>query len=457
MEKIVIIDDEYSICTSLQFALEDQYDVKAFTEPLEALQEIHSEPYDLCLLDLKLGQINGLEVLKQIKKIQPNLIVIIMTAYGTIETSVEAIKLGAYTYLTKPLHMESLFVTIGQALQFKKLQQQVDELTEELSQKYGIDSIIGHSPSMERVFHLVKKVKDIDTNVLITGESGTGKELVARAIHFSGARKKGPFEAINCAAIPEHLLESELFGFEKGAFTGAVQKKEGKFLVAQNGTVFLDEIGDMPLSLQAKLLRVLQQKEITPLGSNKKYPLNVRIIAATNQNLKQAVEEGRFREDLYFRLNIIEISLPPLRERKNDLPLLVQHFIQQFNQKYDKQVEGITSEAFERLMRYSYPGNVRELSNILEAAVIMCDKNRIQVHDLPHQFQEVSMHSMWPEGKQLSIFDQLVGYKIEEVEKELILATLKANNGHRRKTAEMLGISERGLRNKLNQYSEVRI
>lgn len=451
MAKILIIDDERAICSSLQFALEDDYEVKATTSPQEGLEWIKQDRFDLCLLDLKIGEVDGIQVLTELKKLQPDLLVIMMTAYGSISSSVEAIKKGAYSYLTKPLHMEELFSLLKQAMQFLELNRQVEYLSKELGKKYRYEGLIGKSPLMQNVFQLIDKVKDIDTNVLITGESGTGKELVARAIHFSGKRKKEHFEVVNCAAIPEHLLESELFGHEKGAFTGAVTRREGKFQLAQNGTIFLDEIGDMPLSLQAKLLRVLQQREVTPLGSDKTIKLNVRIIAATNRDLKQAVQEERFREDLYFRLNVIEIALPPLRERRQDLPFLCQHFIQLFRQSLGKEIKGISSEAYQALMDYDYPGNVRELANIIESAMVIADGEYIELKDLPDEVRRDPPLLINPADVETSV-KALVGLPLKEIEKMVILETLKRNNQHRKKTATMLGISERGLREKLKQY-----
>ncbi|MDQ0338236.1 two-component system response regulator AtoC [Caldalkalibacillus uzonensis] len=452
MAKILVIDDEASICSSLQFALEDEYEVKTTTDPWTGVEWLKQESFDLCLLDLKLGEINGIDVLTEIKKWQPDMVVIIMTAYGTISSSVEAIKKGAYSYLTKPLHMEELLTLLKQALHFQHLYRQVAYLRQELENKYRSEGIIGKSPRMRRVFELIDKVKDIETNVLISGESGTGKELVARAIHFSGKRKNQRFEVVNCAAIPDQLLESELFGHEKGAFTGAVSRREGKFQLAQNGTIFLDEIGDMPLHLQAKLLRVLQQREVTPLGANKSIKLNVRVIAATHRDLKKMVEEGTFREDLYFRLNVLEISLPPLRDRRQDLPFLIQHFIQVFNQELGKQIAGVVPDAYECLLNYHYPGNVRELANIVEAAMVICEGDQIQLKDLPEEVRHnhVRLH---PGSQSIqSHIEALVGLPVKKVEELLIKATLEKNRGHRKQTAKMLGISERSLRDKLKQY-----
>ncbi|MGO4889580.1 sigma-54-dependent transcriptional regulator [Anaerobacillus sp. MEB173] len=450
MKKILIIDDEPAICSSLSFALEDDYEVTTTTNPEEGIALIQEDPFHICLLDLKIGSVSGIDVLVQLKEIQENLIVIMITAYGDITTSVEALQKGAFSYLTKPINMDELFTTIEKSLQFLELNDRVDYLSKELERKSTFEGMITKSEKMDNVLQLVDKVKDVDTSVLITGESGTGKEIVARAIHFSGKRKKEHLEVVNCAAIPEQLLESELFGYEKGAFTGADTNKEGKFQLAQNGTIFLDEIGDMPSALQAKLLRVLQRKEVTPLGSNKTVKLNVRVLAATNKDLLEAVGNGEFREDLYYRLNVISIHLPPLRERKDDLQLLIHHFIDQFNKAMGKQVKGITSEAKELFYQYSYPGNIRELENLIEATMVMSDGPYIDVADLPPQLRDVDRQI--EKGK--SSLNAYLGLPLKEIEKQFILATLEYNDGHRKNTAKMLGISERGLREKLKTYQK---
>ncbi|KHF38458.1 sigma-54-dependent transcriptional regulator [Halalkalibacter okhensis] len=450
MKRIIVIDDEASICSSLEFALEDQYDVVTTTNPHEGLKWIEEDKHDLCLLDLKIGRVDGLEVLKNIKEVSPKTVVIMITAYGTIATSVRALQEGAYSYLTKPINIEELYSIIEQALHYQRLNDQVDFLSQELEKKYSFEGIIGKSESMASVFHLINKVKEVDSNVLIVGESGTGKELVARALHFSGKRKKSHFEVVNCAAIPDQLLESELFGYDKGAFTGAVSSKEGKFQLANGGTIFLDEIGDMPLSLQAKLLRVLQEKVVTKLGSNKEINLDVRVIAATNKNLEEAVKNGEFREDLYFRLDVIKIPLPPLRDRKEDIPFLIQHFIKQFNAEMNKEVQGLTKEANRVLLNYDYPGNIRELSNIIESSMVLADDEFIEILDLP---QQVRSNDTFERKDGVTLID-FVGIPLKEMEKQFILATLEENNGHRKNTARMLKISERGLRDKLKQYEQ---
>lgn len=447
MKNILIVDDEKNICSSLTFALEDYYKVYSTTDPSVGVDIIKNEEINLVLLDLKLGKVDGLDVLNEIKKVDKYVMIIIMTAFGTIETAVEAIKNGAFTYLSKPLDIDELLVTIEQALEYQNLNKRVEHLNRELKDKYSYEGIVGKSPAMERVYALIDTLKDVDTNVLITGESGTGKELVARAIHYSGIRSKENFVEINCAAIPDGLLESELFGYRKGTFTGADKDKIGKFEFADKGTILLDEIGDMSLNLQTKLLRVLEQREFTPLGSNYVLKLNARIIASTNKDLKKLVSQGKFRDDLYFRLNVVEINVPPLRKRQQDLPLLFAHFIQKYNKKLNKNIEELTPEAESLLLKYSYPGNVRELSNIIEYGVLLSRGNSIDVNNLPMEVREDKLDTnIYPE------IDSLVGLSLKEVERLVIEASLKLNKGHRKATAEMLGISERGLRNKINEY-----
>ena len=343
----------------------------------EGLCLLEKETFDLVLLDLIIGSHNGVEVLKSIKAYDESIVVIMMTAFGSIKTSVDAMKNGAFTYLTKPLDLDELKVFIKQALTVRRLSDDVNFLSGELKQRFQYQEMIGKSPRMQEVYGLIEKLKNVDSNVTITGESGTGKELVARALHFSGKRKNERFVVINCAAIPENLLEDELFGHKRGAFTGATQDKKGRFEIANRGTVFLDEIGDMPLGLQSKLLRVIQQKEFTPLGSTDTRKVDVRIIAATNRNLKKLVSEGKFREDLYYRLNVINIHMPALRERKEDIPLLCKYFIKLFNREQNKNVQRLSPEAEKLLLLYDYPGNVRQLANIIEHAMILTNREVI--------------------------------------------------------------------------------
>lgn len=381
MTSILIIDDEQAICSSLEFALEDLYDVQSITEPYKGLNKIENEPIDIVLLDIKLGNINGLDILKKIKLIRPSTIVIMMTAYGSISSSVEAIEEGAYAYLTKPLQIAEVRSLIKQAQQFIELNNKVEYLRSEVQKKYSFEEIIANGFVMHKVLDLIDRVKDIDSNVLVTGESGTGKELVVRAIHYNGPRKNHNLVTVNCSAIPEHLLESELFGYEKGAFTGAVSQKRGLFELANEGTLFLDEIGEMPLNLQAKLLRVLQEQSFVRVGGTKEIKVNFRLIAATNRNLYEEMKKGKFREDLYYRLNVIPIRIPPLRERKDDIFALIQHYVQYFNEKYNLS-KSISNSALKKLQQYHWPGNVRELKNIVERLIVLTEKDKIKLEDL---------------------------------------------------------------------------
>lgn len=446
MKNILIIDDERSINISLSHALEDTYSVFTSEDPIKGYDVIEKEQIDLVLLDLKIGKYEGLEVLKEIKKMDGSIQVIMMTAYGSIKTSIDAIKSGAYYYITKPIDLEELKLLIHKALEFSDLNHKVKQLSEELDNKYSVKGIIGRSPKMLKLFDTIDKVKNIDSNILIIGESGTGKEMVAKAIHYQGMRKNNRFEAINCAAIPSHLLESELFGYKQGAFTGAMKDKKGKFQMTHSGTIFFDELGEMELSMQSKLLRVIEDKEVTPLGSNVSEKVDVRIIAATNVDLKKAVEEGTFRKDLYYRLNVITMKLPPLRERKEDISVLINHFVEKYNKHFNKEVTNIEPSALKILENYTYKGNVRELENIIERAIALSSSDKISIDDLSDDV--VNFRKIKNKGS----FKEMVGMDLKSIEKEVILETLNENDGVKHKTASMLGISERTLRNKLIEY-----
>lgn len=448
---VYIIDDEPSICVSLQLALKNPYRVKTFTSSLPALANMEAEGADIVLLDLRLGEENGLEVLERIKRIDPNTEVIMMTAFGSIDTSVNAMQKGAFTYLTKPINIEELKVIMQQASNIRKLNEQIYYLSDQLESKSRFDAIIGESAPMQRVYMLIDRVKDIDTNVLITGESGTGKELVARAIHNAGKRYRERFVVVNCAAIPENLLELEFFGYKRGAFTGAMQDKKGKLEQADNGTLFLDEIGDMPLGLQSKLLRALQDKEFTPVGGSTPIKVDTRILAATNRDLPALIAEGRFREDLYYRLNVMEIKLPPLRERQGDIAILGNYLLGKFSAELNKPIRAITPEAKEMLERLPYPGNVRQLANILEYACILCQDGVISKEDFPEYVTRTD--GTGPSGD--SIDDYLSSHSLKDIEKRAIEATLQRCGGKRVATAAQLGISKRGLLNKLKEYGVI--
>lgn len=447
-----IIDDEQGICTSLGFALKKKYEVKTFLSSAPALEAMDRERCDLVFLDLRLGIENGLDVLREIKERYPDVTVIVMTAHGSIDTSVEAMKSGAYTYLTKPLKLNELDVVLTQALNYRALNEQVSILSDELGSLRHYDRIVGESPAMQQVYGLIETLRGIDANVLITGESGTGKELVAKAIHTDGGRGNGRFVVVNCAAIPENLMEIEFFGYRKGAFTGATGDRKGKFEIADGGTLFLDEIGDMPMNLQGKLLRVLQDKEFTPLGATEPRKVDVRVIAATNKNLTKAIQDKTFRSDLYYRLNVMSIRIPPLRERREDIPALCDYFVKYHAYEIRKSIKGCTPNAVSLLSSYDFPGNVRQLSNMLEYAAIVCRGEYIDVRDLPEEMRGGvdAGSAASPSGEELEAF--LSTHNFKEIEKLAIEYTLKKNNGRRDLTAVDLGISRRGLQLKMQEY-----
>ena len=454
-KKILIIDDEMSICTFLSLALEDEYDVFTSQSPEEAYKILEEERISLVILDLLLGEENGLDVLKEIKKSNEETAVIMMTAYGDIKTSVEAIKIGAFHYLSKPIDLDELQHYIGQALELQNLSRKVETLSaaiEELEQRTYYGEIIGKSEPMQHVYRLIEKVKNLDTSVIITGESGTGKELVARAIHNNGARKNENFVSINCAAIPEGLLEEEFFGHAKGSFTGAVVDKKGKLELADHGTLFLDEVGDMPLTLQGKLLRALQEKEMMPIGGDKYKKIDVRVICATNRNLKQMVEEGSFRQDLYYRINVVNIHVPTLKERRQDIPDLCSNIITRLCEKMNRTCVALTTEAKRFLLEYGYPGNVRELINILEYACIICTDGKIDVKDFPGEILEsgrFAQNEILSSEKGIKYTEKIAP---SEVEKLMIENAILRNPQSKRAAAKELGISDRNLFYKIQEY-----
>lgn len=444
---ILIIDDELSICVTLMMALEDTYNVEYAMSAEEGIERLERKAFQMVLLDLCIGDNDGLDVLEKIKKIDPNIEVIVITAYGTIDSAVTAIKNGAFTYMLKPLHIDELLMCIEQAISFGELNERVEYSNDDSDGQSTYGEMVGKSPAMKKIYNLIDKIKDTDVGVTITGESGTGKELVARAIHYAGKRREKPFVAVNCAAIPEGLLEEELFGHKKGAFTGAISDKIGKFKAADGGTIFLDEIGDMPLNMQSKILRVLQDKAFTPVGSTESQKINIRIIAATNRNLIDMVNGGTFRLDLYYRINVVGISMPPLKERKQDIPLLCKHFLEIHNREHNRNVKGISKGAEQFLMKYDYPGNIRELSNLLEYGVVVCDGDMISEENLRMQIQQEQFTQ-----KGQGNAGKFQSGTLKEMERELIIHTLRENGGNQRRTAEQLGISVRGLRNKIHDY-----
>ncbi len=442
MNKILIADDDQAINVSLAFALEDEYDVRTALDEQAVKAALEKETIDVVLLDQRFGECDGIELLKWIKQTYPDTCVIMMTAYGSIHTSVEAMARGAYYYLTKPVAVDDLLLLLKRATELLSLQQRVESLQEQLAGQTG--GIVGKSQAIKEVLGFIDKVKDADANVFVAGESGTGKELIARAIHYTGKRQAQPFIVLNCAAVPEQLMESELFGYVRGAFTGAGQKRRGAFELADKGTLFLDEICEMAYPLQAKLLRVVQEKQLTPLGAEAPRNIDVRIICATNREIETEVREGRFRADLYYRLNVLRIQAPPLRQRREDIPMLAQYFLDKYNRLCGKKVPGFTEAALKALLEYGFPGNVRELENVVERGVILSAGEHID-------FNKIVGVEACKEAADC-LFGVEVGEPLSKVEKAFILLTLQKMEGNKRKTAEVLGLSERALRYKLQEY-----
>ena len=442
--RILVVDDEATqrelVCGFLK---KQGYEVFAAPSGERALQIFRQEPVELILTDQRMPNISGLDLIKAARGINPESHVIVMTAYGNIETAVEAMKAGASDYLTKPLNLEELHHKIERVRERCRLYAENRELRAALESRHRIEGIIGDSGQMLEVISLVGRVAPTDATVLIRGESGTGKELIAKAIHYGSARAARPLVRVNCAALPENLLESELFGHEKGSFTGAIATRKGRFELADGGTLFLDEIGDLPLHLQAKLLRVLQEKEFERVGSSHSLKVNVRVLSATHRDLEALIQSGQFREDLYYRLNVVTILLPPLRERRQDLPAFMDHFLRVFAQKNGKTIRGFTREAREVLLRYDYPGNVRELENLIERAVVLTRDDVIDRSDLPLTVDA----SEKPDDKETSLTAA-----VEGLERRMIKEALARAGGIQTRAAELLGLTERALRYKLRKY-----
>jgi len=444
--KLLIIDDEPLIRMSLNEGLKDAtLDVITAKTGREAIELIKNDTFDFIITDIKLPDINGLEILKFVKDVSPKTSVIIMTAYGTSENAVDAIKMGAFDYITKPFSIEEIKIILSRAEKLVMLEEENTILKERLNIQPNLE-IVGISKPMIEIKNSILTIANSDSPVLITGETGTGKELIADAIHYSSKRKSFPYIKINCAAIPETLLESELFGFEKGAFTGAFQQRKGKIELANHGTLFLDEIGDMPTSLQAKLLRVLQFKEIERLGGSKNIKVDIRIIVATKKNLKEEIRKGNFREDLFYRINVFHIHLPPLKERKEDIPLLTNYFLKMHSLKSNKNIEKISDDAMEAIKNYDFPGNVRELNNIIERAVMLCSDSKIDKSLLPIDLIKL------PENVSC---ESTLNLKraIEECEKSTIMRALNEARWRKTDAAEILGISRKALWEKIRKYN----
>jgi two-component system NtrC family response regulator len=451
MEKtrILIAEDEKAQRELLEgFLKKEGFSVDGVANGREALQRIEGNFYDLALIDYKMPELDGLKTLKEIRRLYPDLPVVMMTAYGTIETAVASMKEGALDYLTKPIDLEELLLILQKVIERSNLIQENRELKARLQERYTFNNIVYGSPKMEEVMGLVSRVAPSQATVLIRGESGTGKELIANAIHYASPRSGGPLVKVSCSAIPETLLESELFGYEKGAFTGAAQRRIGRFEEANGGTIFLDEIGDLSPGIQVKLLRILQEKEFQRLGSNTSIKTDVRVIAATHRNLEELMKKGIFREDLYYRLNVISIHLPPLRERKEDIPLLIDFFLKKYSKENQKSISDVSKEARALLLRHPYPGNVRELENLIERAVVLCRGEVITTQDLPFHLIEGKSEGMLESPKRIKTLPE----SLEEIERDLIIKALHQHQGVQTKAAENLGISERVLRYKMKKY-----
>jgi len=437
-------------------SLESQkYDVDSAETGEKALDFMGGETYDVILTDLKMPRVTGMDVLKKAREKMPDCKVVVMTAYGTVENAVEAMKIGAFDYITKPFSLDEILIIVRRALQFKSLEVENRRLHNELDEQFGSGSIVGDSSVVRSVLEIVSTISKSRSTVLITGESGTGKELVARAVHYSSPRTDGPFVKINCAALPSELMESELFGHDKGAFTGAIRRYHGRFERADGGTLLLDEISEMSPQLQAKLLRVLQEREFEPVGSSETIKVDVRIIATTNRNLQEQIKLGEFREDLYYRLNVINIHLAPLRDRIDDIPVLAEHFLEKYNRENGKAIESFSDAVIEYWQRHSWPGNIREFENAVERAVVMCRGRTILPGDISLPGADAARETRVVQGVSQDSVASLVGKSIDDVERELILKTLEANDGNRTVTADVLGISVRTLRNKLTHYGEM--
>jgi len=445
-EKILVVDDEASHRTMLNAVLTSEgYQISEADDGKAAIEAAEGEFYDLILMDVRMTELDGIEAMQEIKKISPAIPMIIMTAYGSVETAVDALKSGAYDYLTKPLDIEELKILIHKALDHYRLREENIVLRERLADRFDFSRIIGKSKAMKDLFETLAMVAPSDATVLLYGESGTGKEIVANALHENSPRARRPFIKVSCAALPETLLESELFGHERGAFTGAIGRKEGRFQLANGGTIFLDEVSEMSPTTQVKLLRVLQEREFEPLGSTKTIRVDIRIIAATNKNLEEEVKEGNFREDLFYRLNVVPIELPPLRKRKEDVPLLAKHFLNIYSEKAQTPIKGFLPKTMDLMIRYDWPGSIRELENAIERAVLLCHGEYIAPQDLPHAVQGA-------EGEALPTVAVPSGMTLKEVEREVIVQTLEDTDGNRTQTARILGISRKTLQNKLKEY-----
>ena len=452
-DKILVADDEQSMREFLDIMLKKEgYKVSLASNGEEVVKLIDNDLFDLVLLDIRMPKLDGISALKKIKSIAPETVVIMITAYASADTAIKAMKEGAYDYITKPFKVEEIKLIIKNALEKKNLQKENILLKQVVRDRYHFGNIIGQSPKMMALYDLLEKVSPTKTNILIAGESGTGKELVAKAIHYNSARKEKPFVTLNCGAIPESLIESELFGHMKGAFTDAIATKKGLFEVADEGTIFLDEISELPLLMQVKLLRVLQDKEFKRVGGTEDIRVDVRIISATNKDLEEAVKEKHFREDLFYRLNVIQIKLPPLRDRKEDIPILAGHFLKKYSEELNKNILKISPEALQILLNYEYPGNVRELQNIIERAVALESSQELTVHNLSSYLSEQPLLRKGPIDIEIPNEGIDLEKMVEDLERTLLLKALDKTKGIKKKAAELLRINFRSMRYRLEKY-----
>ncbi|MFO0575861.1 MAG: sigma-54 dependent transcriptional regulator [Polyangia bacterium] len=448
--RVLIVDDDRSMCELLEIGLRKRgFDPLWRTDPLEALELLSTEDPDVIITDLNMPSVPGTELCARVLANRPDVPVIVITAFGSLETAIAAIRAGAYDFVTKPFEVDALALALSRAVQHRALREEVKVLRRAVTSGQRFEDLVGSSPAMQKLYDLIGRVAETDVSVLITGESGTGKELVARAIHQRSTRRDGPFIAVNCSAVPEPLLESELFGHTKGAFTDARSARKGLFQQADGGTLFLDELAELPLGLQPKLLRALQERRVRPVGGDSEVAVDVRLLAATNRDLETAVEERRFREDLYFRINVVQLDLPSLRSRGGDVLLLAQHFLLRCSARSGKRVVGLSPRAAERLLAYSWPGNVRELQNCIERAVALTSQDQISIDDLPekvrsHKPAELLVASLRP--------SELV--TLEEIERRYILRVLEALGGNRALAAQILGVDRRTLYRKLERYGQ---
>ena len=446
-EKILVVDDEEIIRESVSFILSKEgYEVTEAENGRVAHEKLLDGYYDLVITDLEMPQMNGLQLMEVISRFTVAIPVIVVTAYGSLDTAIKALRYGAYDYILKPVEFEELIIKIKRLFETRTLMKEVELLRREIQRQYDFSSIIGQSPAMQKTFEIIKTVAGTDSTVLITGNSGTGKELAARAIHYNSKRKNKPFIAVNCGAISENLIESELFGHKKGAFTGAISDKEGFFKAADGGTLFLDEISEMPPQLQVKLLRVLQEREFTPVGTTHAIPINIRFLASTNRNLKEEIQQNRFREDLYYRLNVVEITMPSLKNRKEDIPMLANHFLNKYRHQMGKNISGIDQSAYRALMNYDWKGEVRELENVMERAVIFCQNDVMTLENLPESLR-ASKDIVVPD--QTGSLDEFM-YKVE---REYIIKTLENCDQDKEKAAKVLNLGLSTLYRKIKELN----